>query len=211
MSTLAVVLAAGGGSRFEGDGSKLLADLHGRPLVAWAIAHAVAAGLDDTLVVTGAAGLGRALPAGARTLANPNWAAGLATSLTVAVDDAARAGHDAIVVGLGDQPGIPPEAWRAVAASPSPLAIAVYGDRRGHPVRLHRRFWSELPTTGDEGARSILRLYPEVVGEVPCPGAPDDVDRLDDLRRLRSADLGVAPTPATDRPVAGTPTRRGGK
>ena len=45
------------GTRFEGDTHKLLTVVRGRPLVMWAIENARQAGLDETVVVTGAASL----------------------------------------------------------------------------------------------------------------------------------------------------------
>src|SRR5262245_41033806 len=100
MTTLAVVLAAGEGRRFAGPVHKLLADLRGRPVVAWAIEHALAAGLDETIVVTGAADLSGLVPPGAGEVHNPRWADGQAASLQAAVSYARAQGHDAIVVGL---------------------------------------------------------------------------------------------------------------
>src|SRR5687768_7096069 len=106
MTTAAVVLAAGAGSRFTGGTHKLLSPFRGRPLVAWALDAADV--LDELIVVTGAVEL--PTPPGARVVRSEFWAEGQGTSLAAGI--AAAAGHDAVVVGLGDQPLIPAEAWR---------------------------------------------------------------------------------------------------
>ena len=191
MTAAAVVLAAGSGSRFTGEGHKLLALFRGRPLVAWAVEAAAGAGLDEVLVVEGAVLLSEALagtearsPVPVRRLVNARWAEGQAGSLAVAVDAAASAGHDAVVVGLADQPLVPRAAWRAVADSTAtPISVATYGGRRRNPVRLARSVWPLLSTEGDEGARELMRRRPDLVGEVACEGEPVDVDTVEDLAR----------------------------
>lgn len=183
MTVAAALLAAGGGSRFSGERHKLLAELRGRPVVAWALENVVAAALDETYVVTGAVDLSALIPPEATQLANPEWSDGIATSLAVAVDAAARAGHAAVVVGLGDQPFVPAEAWRAVGGAASPLAVATYGGRRGNPVKLDASIWPLLPRTGDEGARIVMGQRPDLVEEVACDGDPFDVDTVEDLIR----------------------------
>jgi CTP:molybdopterin cytidylyltransferase MocA len=175
VTVAALVLAAGGGTRFDGPTHKLLAPFRGRPLVTWALAAASV--LDELLVVTGAVEI--PLPAGARRVQNDRWAEGQSTSLAAGI--AAAHGHDAVVVGLGDQPLIPAEAWRLVAAADSPIAVASYGGVRRNPVRLHSSVWPLLPGEGDEGARSLLRSRPELVLPVACPGDPVDVDTQEDL------------------------------
>jgi CTP:molybdopterin cytidylyltransferase MocA len=176
VSVVGALLAAGAGTRFEGPTHKLLAPLRGRRVVDWAHEHAVASGL-ELLVVTGAvADLG--LP---NQRHNERWAEGMATSMQVAVAWADELGADAVVIGLGDQPLVEPEAWRLVAATSAPIAVATYGGERGNPVRLDREVWPLLPTTGDVGARKLARQREDLVVEVACPGNPADVDRLEDL------------------------------
>jgi molybdenum cofactor cytidylyltransferase len=203
---VAVVLAAGGGTRWRAAGDrrssheageadpdptppdqrprhKLLAPFRGRPVVAWAVEHALAADVGPTWVVTGAVDLGSVLPAGVEILANPAWAEGQATSLQTAVDEARRRGAPALVVGLGDQPLIPPSAWAAVAASGAAIAVATYDGQRRNPVKLSAAVWDLLPRAGDEGARSLIRSRPDLVQEVPCQGEPVDIDTREDLDR----------------------------
>ena len=181
----AVVLAAGGGTRWEGDGHKLLALVAGRPLAAHAIDAAAAAGLDELVVVVGAVDLVAAgiVPDGATVLGNDRWAEGQAGSLLLAVEHARTRGHDAVVVGLADSPGVPARAWRAVADVAAPLVVATYDGRRRPPTRIGRELWADLPTDGDEGARSLLSRRSDLVVEVPCAGDPADVDVLEDMGR----------------------------
>ena len=180
-----MVLAAGAGSRFEGEGHKLLATVRGVPVVRRAVDAARGAGLDDVFVVVGAVDVEGVLPPGVVVVQNERWSQGMATSLQAGVRAADAAGHDAVVVGLGDQPFVPASAWRAVALAVDerPIVVATYAGRRGNPVRLHRSVWPSLPTAGDEGARVLFGEVPHLVGELACEGEPQDVDTVEDLAR----------------------------
>jgi CTP:molybdopterin cytidylyltransferase MocA len=173
------VLAAGGASRFSGGAHKLLIELRGRPLVQWAVDAASEAGLDDLVVVTGAV----ELDLDVATVSNPNWSAGMAGSLQEGIAYARSRGHDAVVVGLADQPFVPASAWRAVAAVEAPIVVASFGGVRRPPVRLGAEVWRLLPTMGDEGARAVMRDRPDLVTEVACDGEPADIDTAEDLAR----------------------------
>ncbi|MFP5321146.1 MAG: NTP transferase domain-containing protein [Acidimicrobiia bacterium] len=184
---LAVLLAAGGGTRFAGDGHKLRAPLRGRPVLAHALAAVRTSGL-EAVVVAGAVDVGDLVPEGIEIVQNPRWGDGQATSVQAGIAEARRRGHDAVVVGLGDQPFVAAEAWRAVAAAEAPIAVATWDGRRGHPVRLAAEVWPLLPTAGDEVGRAVMRGRPDLVLEIPCAGgglaAPTtDIDTVEDLRR----------------------------
>jgi CTP:molybdopterin cytidylyltransferase MocA len=179
----AVVLAAGEGRRFGGspDEHKLSALFRGRPIVAWSVQAALDAGIGPVWVVCGAADLSALLPPGVSVIENPRWAEGQATSLQSAIDAARAAGLDSVVVGLGDQPLVTAEAWRRVAASDAPIAVATYDGKRRNPVRLSASVWEFLPTSGDLGARVVFENRPDLVREVPCEGEPLDIDTREDL------------------------------
>lgn len=180
--TAAVLLAAGAGSRFDGRTHKLLAPLDGAPVVARSATRAVESGL-DVIVVVGAVDLTAHLPAAVTVVENPQWADGQAVSVRAGLTVAEALGHDAAVIGLADQPGVTADAWRAVAGSRSPIAVATYDGVRANPVRLDRTVWALLPPVGDEVGRAVMRAHPDLVEEVPCAGVPDDIDTMEDLRR----------------------------
>jgi molybdenum cofactor cytidylyltransferase len=188
VTVLGIVLAAGAGSRFAGSGGehpKPRAELHEVPLVLHVVRAALAGDLDEVVVVQGAVEVADLLPPEVIALENLRWEHGIATSLQVGLAHAAAEGHSAVVVGLADQPGVGPDAWRAVAGAPAtpPIAVATYAGRRANPVRLAAPVWRLLPQDGDEGARVVMRERPELVREVPCTGDPWDVDTVEDLER----------------------------
>ena len=181
------MLAAGAGERFGGP--KQLAQFEGRPL----LEHALAAvsGLDRVVVVFGArAGeirAGVSLGA-AEAIVCEGWLEGQAASLRAGV--AALSDCEAVVVVLGDQPLISPEAVaRVVAAREAGAAAAraTYGGVPGHPVLLERELFPRVAELrGEEGARGLLRSIR--VRDVTCDGlgSPADVDTPAALEELRS-------------------------
>ena len=153
------------------------------------LAHVVDAAIGPVIVITGA--VPDIVPAGridqVTACHNPRWAEGQMTSLRAGLDAAAELGCHAVVVGLADQPFITPDAWRAVATTTAAIAVATYDGRRGNPVRLDSAVWALLPADGDEGARSLMRVRPDLVREVPCTGSPADIDTEEDLRRWQNS------------------------
>ncbi len=188
--TVAIVLAAGRGARFDDDGHKLLAELPANDefpaetVLERCLSVAMAAGIGPVVAVTGA--IDPPLPPGVVRCPNPAWADGQMSSLLAGLEAAGAMGADAAVVGLADQPGVTADAWRLVAAASGPIVVATYGGRRGNPVKLEASVWDLLPRSGDEGGRALMRLRPDLVSEVACTGSPADIDTVEDLRRWQS-------------------------
>jgi molybdenum cofactor cytidylyltransferase len=180
---VAVILAAGGGSRFTGDTHNLAAPFRGSTVLAHSVAAAVGAGIGPVVVVVGSRDSHVDL-VGVDLVVNPRWTEGQSTSLHVAVTEADRRGANSVVIGLGDQPLVTADAWQAVAAGPGgPIVVASYDGDRRPPVRLDRDAWPLLPTDGDEGARAVMRRRPDLVTDVEVTGIAADIDTVEDLIR----------------------------
>ena len=183
------MLAAGAGRRFGA--AKQLAELDGRPLLEHALGAMAAAGLDQLVVVLGAEAdkiRERVDLRGARVVVCPSWSQGQAASLRAGV--AALRDAEAVVVALGDQPGISAQAVERLLAARGDDVLAVrasYGGVPAHPVVLERPLINRLgELRGDAGARDLLAAV--AVRHVTCDGLghPADVDTPADLERLRS-------------------------
>lgn len=192
-----LVLAAGGGVRFGA--TKQLADLDGRPLLEHGLAAMAAANLDRLVVVLGSRAadvLADVDLQGAEPVICDRWGEGQSVSLAYGLahlqeqDDAEW--PEAVVVALGDQPNVSPDAvQRVLAARGDALAVrATYGGEPGHPVVIERELLGDLRgAAGDAGARGILQRAG--TKEVPCDdlGGGADVDTPGDLAALRAEAL----------------------
>lgn len=183
-----VVLAAGLGQRFGAP--KQLAELEGRPLLEHALRAMAAAHLDRLVVVLGAWAeevLERVDLHGAEPVVCGRWAEGQSASLACGLARLDGQSLDAVVVTLGDQPRLSPDAVARVLAAldGGSAARATYGGEPGHPVVMAASLLPELrDVTGDVGARALLRRAGVV--EVPCDdlGGGADVDTPAQLARL---------------------------
>jgi molybdenum cofactor cytidylyltransferase len=196
MQVVVVVLAAGASSRFGSQ--KLLADLGGRPVLQHTLDAVAEAGLGDVVVVLGD-GRAEIEPAIAwrseRRVTNERPQDGLSSSVRVGLDAAAEdATIAAVLIVLGDQPAIRPEAIRAVVAaaadSPATFVRAAYAtDGAPNPVLVRRAGWAMAAgIAGDRGLGPLLAARPELVLAVPVEGANPDIDTPADLAALQPAE-----------------------
>ena len=160
------MLAAGEGARFGG--AKQLAPLRGRPLLEHVLATMTGA-CSRVVVVLGAHAddvrEGVDLH-GAEPVVCDDWAEGTFASLRAGLHAIGHE-HDAVVVALGDQPGLTVERIEAVLALDGPLVRARDGGAPSHPVVI----------------RHGARVTPEALRTAPGVelGPLADVDTREDL------------------------------
>jgi molybdenum cofactor cytidylyltransferase len=178
-----LVLAAGEGRRFGA--TKQLAELRGRPLLEYALE--AMEGISPRVVVLGHAAdeiAARVDLHGAEPVVCERWAEGQSASLRCGL--AALAGADAVVVALGDQPGLTAEAVEAVvtAAGDEDAVRAVYDGVPGHPVLLRRQLLDRAgELRGDTGFRDLLEHAAVREVEVGALADPADIDTREELAR----------------------------
>ena len=185
MKVVGAILAGGYGSRFAGETHKLLAPFRGDTVLGHSLRAARGSIIDELAIVQGAIDLSWIVRDGETLLVNEDPSVGMASSLAVAIEWATSVGCDHIVVGLGDQPLVVAESWTNLANAPAEarLVVATYKGKRRNPVRIARDLFAQLPSTGEQGARLLMELYPELVVEVSCEGEPIDIDTVEELSK----------------------------
>ncbi len=188
MTITGLVLAAGSSTRL-GQPKQLL-PFRGRTLLDASLAVARACPFDQVLVTVGAAAddvRARVDLRGVEVVENPEPTAGCSSSIVAAlahVDPAATG----LVLLLGDQPGVTPDAVEALlqAGADSPLAVIRYDDGLGHPFWFRRDVFADLALLhGDKAVWKLLESGRHPVREVRVAGpVPLDVDTPEDYDAL---------------------------
>ena len=190
-----LVLGAGASSRF-GQPKQLL-PFRGTTLLGWVVGQAESAKeLDEVVVVLGRAAdeiRERVDFGNARAVENPVFGEGCASSYRAGLQ-AIDPESDAVMIILGDQPGVSPEIIDRVACdwrqTESQIALASYRERKGHPMLFAKPLFDKLiGLHGDKAAWKIVDANPNLICEVALDlPFPEDIDTLEDFERLRAAE-----------------------
>ncbi len=181
-----VVLGAGRSSRFGTP--KQLLPFGETTLLGQAVRNATASNLGRVVVVLGRASeelrnsvdFGRAV-----VVENTTYGTGCASSLLAGMD-AAGENCEALVLLLGDQPGVRPEFINLALAGwrwERPWAsVASYQGKLGHPFIFSRAAFGDLRGLhGDKAVWKLIEAYPERVLRTEIEAAlPPDVDTPED-------------------------------
>jgi molybdenum cofactor cytidylyltransferase len=192
MKVAAVVLAAGGSTRFGKP--KQLAIFQGEPFVRRIVVAADDAGCSPIVVVVGAdaAQITSALAGLSVSIAeNPNWSNGLGSSIAVGVKRAANVVNDldAAILLTCDQPFVNAAALRELIQlhleNGKPIVASAYADTLGTPALFDRSCFSDLlQLRGDRGAKGIILRRRHDVASFKFPGAAIDIDTAADYEKL---------------------------
>jgi molybdenum cofactor cytidylyltransferase len=187
-----IVLAAGTSERMGRN--KLLLPWGDRTVLEQTVAHAAAADLAGLVVMTGhEAGEIGALPGlvDVPRLHNPSYAQGMLSSVQAAVREA-PASWSAVLVILGDQPmvysGTINQILTAYAGSAAGLVVPRHDGRRGNPVLIDRRHFTELlALPPGDAPRTLLSRHPDDIAwvDLPTDAVLRDLDRPEAYERWR--------------------------
>lgn len=186
MTVAGLVLAAGASLRL-GEAKQLL-PYAGRTLLDATLDVARGCGLDHLLVTLGGSAdevRERVDLSGFRVVGNPGFSSGCGSSVSTAVD-ALPDDVDALVLLLGDQPGVRADTVRRLVAATGPVRVTRYDDGPGHPFLFTREVFAGLRALhGDKAVWKLLGSGAYPVTEVPAAGpVPIDVDTRADYERL---------------------------
>ncbi len=186
-----LVLAAGGSARL-GQPKQLLR-YGDRTLLAHVLQTARECDFDQLLCVIGG-GASEVLQEvdfnGVTVVENQQFGEGCSSSIVAALDSV-DPHSEALVLLLGDQPGVRADAVAALIAggAGADLAACAYEDGRGHPLMFSRSMFSELRNLhGDKGVWKLLDRHGADVVDVPVTGKiPLDVDTWEDYQSVLDA------------------------
>ncbi len=167
-----LILAAGASSRL-GQPKQLLS-FKGTTLLGWVVQQLDSCeALDEVVVVLGTAAeeVRKQVKFGnAKVVENPAIGQGCSASYRVGIA-ACNPETDAIVVLLGDQPGVDPRiveevvsVWRREGGK---IVLASYRGRRGHPMVFSKELFDQMVVLhGDKAVWKLVDQHPEWVREV---------------------------------------------
>jgi molybdenum cofactor cytidylyltransferase len=190
--TGAVILAAGGSSRFGQP--KQLFPFRGKTLIRTIIDAACEAGCSPVVVVIGSNGetiRPEVAHANVLEVRNTNWQRGIGSSIRSGVQALTDHAPDvqAILLLVCDQPAVSaPFIERLIAtreATKKDIVASSYADTAGVPAIFDRSLFKELLAIGDEsGAKSIILRNPGRVAQFAFPEGAIDIDTWEDWEEL---------------------------
>ncbi|MDN5287013.1 MAG: nucleotidyltransferase family protein [Mucilaginibacter sp.] len=193
MMTGLIILAAGSSSRLGSPKQNLL--YQGQTLLQRAIQTALTSVCHEKVVVVLGANEGVIRPSISDQLVyityNPDWQEGMASSIRLGITELLRIEPNikAAILMLCDQPFVDPlliyQLTEKKADSFSGIIACTYRDTLGVPVLFDASYFPRLlMLQGKEGAKTLIRDFPNDVATIAFPLGAIDIDTIEDYERL---------------------------
>jgi len=191
-----IILAAGNSSRLGRP--KQLLPYRGKTLLTHAVSETLDAGLYPVVVVTGACHEevknslhGQSLD----IIFNPDWEKGMASGIIAGLSNilSLHPDVDAVIVAVCDQPfissGLLLQLVSTFDTSGKGIIASTYAESVGTPVLFGRSYFEQLlALSGSEGAKKLLKQYPDDLATVAFPDGYIDIDTGEDVQKLKGYD-----------------------
>jgi len=191
---VAVVLAAGRSTRMGRP--KQLLPVRGRPMLGEVLEILRKTKVDEIVVVLGASEeevRRKVRFRKERVVSNPAYADGMSGSLKIGLAAAVKAGAEAVMVVLADQPRLRPQTVNqlvdAYIGSKAPVVAPAYHGVRGNPVLFGAALFPQImKLDGDVGAKAVVEgnRRSMLLVETEDDGVIVDVDTPADYEESRS-------------------------
>jgi len=191
MPTAIIIMAAGASSRMgcpkqalAFGGSTLLGHAAETALSSRAASVSVVLGASENVIGAELAGLP------VRIVPNPNWAAGIGSTIHAGVAQAQTDPNiSSVILAVADQPHLTAETYNRIIAahlsSGLPIIASQYSGTVGVPALFERRFFdSLLALPPDQGCKGLILSNAAKSMRLPCPEAAIDIDSPEDYSNL---------------------------
>lgn len=191
MHTGIIILAAGNSSRL-GRPKQLLV-FKGKTLIEWTIEAALATNFKPVVVVLGAFAdqVKEKIPLTVAHLINDNWSDGMASSIAAGLAEILKHSPDLenLIITVSDQAYINATILSALQQkhmnTKKGIIASSYAKTTGTPALFNKRYFSQLLSlTGNNGAKSMLKLHDNDVETVAFAQGNIDIDTETDYHNL---------------------------
>jgi len=191
-STITLILLAAGKSSRLGSPKQLLM-YKGKNLMQHSIDMTVTLGLDIVLVLGAFRDqiLEQVNTFDAKIIENEEWNEGLSSSIRKGLEGVLSSNPDteAVILVLCDQPFLSAEILKQILEkyhdTGLPIVHCRYGEASGPPTLFHRSMFPYLmELKGSQGAKKVVKTYPDKVALVDFADGKWDIDTMEDYQHL---------------------------